>query len=808
MKYLSTGVCTILLVIFIVGLSNPIQLGDSSIPPPGKFFSPAKGFWYNAKSVQWESTIDGPVNLRSTASVKYDNRLVPHIFASNERDLFYLQGYITAKHRLWQMDLSARSAAGRLSEVLGERTLSIDKRSRQMGLGFAAENAIIGWNKDPNVLKNANAYTEGVNDYIANLDPKDYPLEFKLLNYAPEEWSLEKSALVLKAMARTLCGNGPDSRATNTLNLLGEKDFKELFPEHNPKESPIIPQNTSWDYIQRKKVVNEPIAPALTIGYQDHSGYNDQRMLMGSNNWAVAPKKTSDGSTILAGDPHLELTLPSIWFEIQLNAPGINVYGVTISGMQGIIIGFNENIAWSETNVGHDVMDWYEMKWIDDSKNAYSFNGASQPIKYRIEKYLVKGKPEVVDTILYSVWGPVWESEKEDQPDLAMRWLPHDVPEPNEILTFELLNKAKNFDEYRQALSNYIAPAQNFAFASINGDVGITISGRLPLRNDQQGRFVQAGDDFKNEWQDIIPFEHNPFVKNPPRGYISSANQHSTAPDYPYYYTGGSYFENFRGRRVNDVLEKMKDITVEDMKSLHYDSYSIKAEEALPIMLKAVIGKTTLEEHQELLTALQSWDYKYQRKLTAPVLFDLWFNAIYSNIWDDFANNDLPILRPEMWKTVELLESTADSKWYDLSSTDEIESRDDIIMISFLEMVEKYNEVKANKSDYSWQDHRNTRIMHLSSLPAFSRMNIPTDGSRNTLNAVSSTTGPSWRMIVRFNGSVEALGVYPGGQSGNPASPLYDNMIDSWASGEYYPLNFLKNKNDLSETIIMVNELN
>ncbi|MBT8219816.1 MAG: penicillin acylase family protein [Bacteroidia bacterium] len=808
MKNLSTILFSVLLLLFVVGLSSSFQIGNRSIPPIGKFFSPSHGFWQNAKLLNKESDIPNELNLLAPATVKYDNRLVPHIFAQNERDLFYLQGYITAKHRLWQMDLSTRSAAGRISEVLGEFALDLDKRSRKMGLNWAAENAVEGWSKDPEVLSNLEAYRDGINDYTTKLSPKDYPIEFKLLNYAPEEWSLYKSALILKAMARTLCGNGPDSRFSNTLDHLGRADFDQLFPEFNPKQSPIIPENTSWDYIDKKEIVNEPIAPSLSIGYEDHSGFQDNRMLMGSNNWAVAPQKTADASTILAGDPHLELTLPSIWFEMQLNAPGINSYGVSIAGMQAIIIGFNDHIAWSVTNVGHDVMDWYEMKWTDETKSAYYFNGQSQEVEYRIESYMVPGKGIVSDTIRYSVWGPIWEAEEDGDPDLALRWLPHDIPDPMEIKTFELLNKAKDFDEYRKAISNYISPAQNFAFASKNGDIGLTVSGRLPLRNDQQGRFVQAGDDYKNEWQDIIPFEHNPFVQNPERGFISSANQHSTAPDYPYYYTAGGYFEAFRGRRVNDLLETSEDITVEDMKALQNDSYSIKAEEALPVMLAGIDLETLEPSEKEIISTLLSWDYQYEGHLKAPILFELWFNGFYFETWDEFSKLEKPVLRPETWRTIELMEQSPDSKWFDKADTEPIENLSDIIVSSFQNMIKEYQNIASDKETYTWQSHRNTRIMHMGRLPAFSRMQIETDGSRNTLNAVTSTTGPSWRMIVEFDETaVNALGVYPGGQSGNPASPYYDNMIDTWAAGEYFELNFLKDANQISDAILKTNEL-
>lgn len=792
MKIAKLLLSALLLFGFIYIGNNSLALSSATLPPLGKFFNPYAGIWSNARAAADESSIPNNLELSDEVTVKYDDRLVPHIFAKNAKDLYYTQGYITAKHRLWQMDLTARSTAGRLSEVLGPRTLAIDQETRHLGLPFAAENAVKGWTKSTGQTENISAYINGINAYINSLSPKDYPLEFKLLNYEPEEWTTLHSALVLKAMARTLAGRSGDATASNTKAFLGEDVYNELFEEYNPKQSPIIPEGTSWDYITKKEIINEPVAPSLSIGYNDYSPVDKHELLMGSNNWAVSSTKTKTGSTILAGDPHLSLTLPSIWFEMQLHAPDHNTYGVSIAGIHSVVIGFNENIAWSETNVGHDIIDWFEIKWTDESKTSYMLNGQAQAIKERIETYNVKGQEPVIDTIKYAVWGPVFEASENDisDVDLAMRWLAHDEQPASEIGTFENLNRAKNFDEYRAALSTYVSPAQNFVFASKDGDIAITVAGRLPIRGDQQGRFIQAGDDYKNDWPDMIPYEHNPYVKNPTRGFVSSANQHSTAPDYPYYYSGGRYFEDYRGRRVNDRLAEMKDITSKDMKDLHYDSYSILAAEMVPIITSA--GITESNKYDNLQDILRKWDFQYTSDATAPVIFDTFIKHLYKLTWDEFDDTPLPVHRPETWKTVQLMEQQPNSKWFDIKSTDQVESMSNVITAAWDSTQVAYDKLIAKGADLSWNTTRNTSIMHLGRIPAFSRTNIKADGNRGTLNAVTSTTGPSWRMIVEFeNGKVNAQGVYPGGQSGNPGSKHYDDMIDTWSKGAYYPIHFM-----------------
>jgi len=804
MKITKLLISALLLLGFIYFGNNPLALSSATIPPLGKFFNPHSGIWANARAAADETAIPSDLPVNETVTIKYDERLVPHIFANNSHDLYYTQGYITAKHRLWQMDLTARSTAGRLSEVLGERTLEVDKETRQLGLPFAAENAIKGWSKGDTENDNIESYIAGINAYISSLSPKDYPLEFKLLDYAPEEWTMLHSAHVMKAMARTLAGRSGDATASNTKAFLGESAYNDLFEEYNPKQSPIIPAETSWDFITKKEVINEPIAPSLSIGYNDYSPEDKHEMLMGSNNWAVSSSKTKTGSTILAGDPHLSLTLPSIWFEAQLHAPDHNAYGVGIAGLHSIIIGFNENIAWSETNVGHDVIDWFEMKWTDETKTSYLLNGKPQEVVNRIETYKVKGKPSVIDTVKYAVWGPIFEADANDisEVDLAMRWLAHDEQPISEITTFENLNRATNFDEYRSALSTYVSPAQNFVFASKDGDIAITVAGRLPVRADQQGRFVQSGDDYRNDWPDMIPFEHNPYVKNPNRGFVSSANQHSTSPDYPYYYSGGLYFEDYRGRRLNDRLGEMDNITGDDMKALQYDSYSILAAEVVPIITSSK-NQETNSKHESLKDILRGWDFNYTSDALAPVVFDIYRRHIYNLIWDEFQNAPLPIHRPETWKTVQLMEEQPNSKWFDIKSTDRIESMSNVIAVAWDSTAVAFSKLKADNPDLTWNDRRNTKIMHLGRIPAFSRTDITSAGNAGTLNAVTSTTGPSWRMVVEFeNGAVNAQGVYPGGQSGNPGSIYYDNMIDTWAKGEYYPIHFLKDVSDSPSSIL------
>ena len=386
----ATALGLTVLFIFTLSLNNPY---GSSLPPIGPFFNPFSGIWQNAATGSIETMNLKLAGLQEEVKVLFDERQVPHIFANKHEDLFYAQGYVTAKLRLWQMDMSARSAGGRLSEVLGERTLENDRRQRRRGMLWAAERAWEAWEGAPEEKRWVESYSKGVNDYISSLSPSDYPYEYKLLDFAPEPWTPVKSSLFFKNMAQMLSSRNQDLGATNARAFLGEELFDFLYPEHNPKQSPIIPEGTPWDFtpIALKSDTNSGREMQSNVLYP-HEGLPQPPAFLGSNNWAVSGKKTADGYPILANDPHLALSLPSIWFEVQLHTPDFNAYGVSLPGLPGLAIGFNEHYAWGETNVGHDVLDWYRITWSDEEKTRYLLDGSSREVEVRTEKIEVRGR--------------------------------------------------------------------------------------------------------------------------------------------------------------------------------------------------------------------------------------------------------------------------------------------------------------------------------------------------------------------------------------------------------------------------------
>lgn len=781
------------LLLFGIWGANQHQVLGSKLPALGPLMSPYTGFWQQAESTDVLDQIDYSFpQLSDEVEVYFDERMVPHIFASDVVDASFVQGYLTAQHRLWQMDISTRASSGRLAEILGENLLERDRLQRRKGMLWAAENAIKSWKQNPQEWAIITAYAEGVNAYVATLKPADYPIEFKLLGYEPEEWTPLKSALFFKSMAETLCSRNKDIPASNTKSWLGEELFDFLYQEWNPNQSPIIPASVNWDFEPQQSIPRDTITEMLG----QHIPYRTFPLppeFIGSNNWAVAASKTKNGAPILCNDPHLNLTVPAIWYEVQIHIPEYNAYGVSLPGVPGIIIGFNKDIAWGVTNVGQDVMDWYTIEWADEQHNSYVLDGQDKEVDKLVEIINVRGRTEpVLDTVKYTYWGPVVYEEKGNEYDgMAMRWVAHDQPErikPGVLGAFQQLMKASSYDDYYQALQGYESPGQNFVFASKTGDIALTVNGKFPVKQKEQGRFVQKGNTTQNEWQGFIPYEHLPRVKNPERAFVSSANQHSTMPDYPYYYNGG--FDDWRGRLINRRLDSLSNVTIEDMMALQNESYSLKAEEGLPILLSLIDSTDTSLLQAEEVKALRQWDYRFLYDATAPVIFQKWLEKSYEYTFDEMYQRDEEeeVLFPESWRFLYLLKEYPLHDIFDDQGTSEKENARAIVSKALKEVL---GEEKIN-----WGDYQEGKVVHLGRIDAFSEPLPEVNGYADAPNAFKGSNGPSWRMVVELGDEIEAYGVYPGGQSGNPGSSFYNSMVGKWSKGEYYLLQFFEHSDE------------
>ena len=783
MKYFSFFLVLAITAALAVAVSIP--LGE--IPPIAPLLDPNHGFWQNSISEDQLAAEEIDLeNLSAPVEVVYDQNLIPHIFAQNEADLYRAQGYVTAQHRLWQMEFQTMAAAGRISEIVGPIAIELDRMTRRKGLTFGAELGMKYLKEnDRETLALIEAYAEGVNQYISQLEDARLPVEYKILNYRPEPWSAFKSVLLLKYMSDMLVGDR-DLEFTNLRKILGQAKLDKLFPDFPTENDPIIEAERIWDFTPSAVAKPDSISYPGDLIIAEPLPQPEEGT--GSNNWAVAGKKTKNGNPILANDPHLSLNLPSLWYAMQLSTPDHTVKGATLPGALGVISGFNDNIAWGVTNATRDTRDWYRITFQDDSRKSYRYGAEWRQANFRIEEIKVKGQDPFMDTVVYTHYGPVvydrtFKNERQDL-NFALKWTVHEGA--NEQKTFLLMNKARNHNDYNAALDHYAAPAQNFVFASASGDIAMRVQGKFPLKWAGQGKFLMDGADPRLEWQGYIPNGQNASTLNPERGFVSSANQHPTDASYPYYVFDNS-FEQYRNRRLNRKLREMEQATVEDMMALQFDDYNLQASEALPV-LTSLLGtyKSDSPEAEKYLQELKSWDFFADPNQKGQTLYSIWSAETMESVWRELLDSKAPVLRPSSYRTIELMATVPSDSIFDVASLEGLETAQYHVRAGFDSLLVKMAEWEAGEGDYAWANFKKTTIQHLvPNFKSFSASNVYTGGGSGILNATGSRHGASWRMIVELGSEINAFGVYPGGQSGNPGSKFYENFIPIWAAGEY-----------------------
>ncbi len=791
-----------LLLIYL--LDNRWVVGDTPVPAIGRFLDPFHGFWQNIESrtPQGFNAVNLP-HIKDKVTIVFDSLDIPHIFANNDEDLYYAQGYVTAMHRLWQMEFQTHAAAGRVSEITGAGKdsviLNYDRGQRRLGMTYAAENALEALNDDKTARMMIRQYTAGVNAYIKSLEYKNLPFEYKLLNYDPEPWTPLKSALLLKSMAQTLNMGDKDIEMTNALKLYGKDIVDLLYPDRDIHEDPIVSKPGNWKF---KPVLSDSIPMAIPEELvKINNKIPQQDPTTGSNNWAVSGSKTKSGTPILCGDPHLNLNLPSLWYVVQLNAPGVNCMGASLPGTPTVIIGFTDSIAWSVTNAQRDLVDWFKITFQDQKKEKYLLDGNWVDSRKVVEAFRVRDQHVFYDTVVYTRWGPVTYDERfhaeNNLKHYAFRWISHDAS--NEFITFYQLNRARNHTEFSEALDSYASPAQNFVFASASGDIAVRVQGKYPARRKEEGKFVLDGSKSFNGWQAYIPNDQNVMDKNPARGFVSSANQYPVDEQYPYYITG-THFENYRNRRINQVLGELSAITPTDMMKLQNDNYNLRAAESLPYFLQYLDTTTFSAEEKKAYQILKSWDYNNSKESIGASYYEAWWSNFLPLVWDELNQKEISLSRPTSFNTIKLTKEKPDFIFFDIQSTPEKETAPEVIRKSFTFGVEDIEDWIAEHTDSTatdkavpaWADYKDSYLTHLLRLEQMN-IHIRAGGGRDIVNAHSRTHGPSWRMIVSLEKTgPRAWATYPGGQSENPGSAHYTDMLGRWLDGKYFSLHFLK----------------
>ncbi len=812
-------VSVVLAVVFVVLLSVP--LGPA--PPLGGLLNPNGGVWTLADEatypVHQELALRG---LNGTVTVLRDTYGVPHIFASTDHDLFFALGYVHAQDRLWQMDIQYRLAAGRLSEVVGSSRLESDAFMRTIGLERTSAAYLATLPPTDPGLRALTAYSDGVNAWIDQAPASALPLEFRLLGYAPERWTPLRSFTEGALLAYGLSADFSDIQMGLLVDKLGAAAVDELFPVNATYPVPIVPSTRGGGYVVNPEAAEDVLAKAALI----EPFLGGLREGIGSNNWVVAANRSATGRPLLAGDPHLQFQLPAIWYEAQLTGGDYDVYGVTLPGVPAVLIGFNRYIAWSETNTGADVTDFYREFTSPAHPGAYLFKGQWLPFTVVNETIAVKGEAPRVVPVKISVHGPLVTERGED---LAMRWTGNlSVSSIDAALGFM---KAQNWTEFRDALRQWHNPAQNFAFASWGGSaaastIAIRSNGDIPVRNNTLGRVPLNGTgDF--EWTGFLPFDQEPEAVNPSQGFLSSTNQVPAVPPAYTHYLGWLWDPGYRSRRINGLLRGTiaanGTVSFQDMEAFQNDVLDTAAKAFVPYLLNATQGSCAAPTAGDFCNARQelaTWDY---RMTTDSVAATVWHEFIYWYLNDTFGDEwaaanatDLFVPFPDVLEN--LTRNAPSSHWFDNVRTPAVERRDDILQRALVDAVATLDYLHGPLGHtWAWGNVHSRVFPHLAGLAPLSRGPYASPGDEVTLNRgggssattgnVVSATGPSWRMVVDVGRPEASVAVFPGGESGNPVSPHYDDQLALWLVGRYkdieFPYNALLPPGRLESTLVL-----
>ncbi len=784
------------------------------VPPLGQLLSPTTGIWSVVRSAELpkEQSL-GLSGLSAPVDVRFDDRGVPHIFAQTEDDAARALGWVHARDRLFQMEMIQRAVAGTLTELVGARALPLDREARRLAL---AQGALAKWNAVPDtavVRRDVTAYMEGVNAYIEQMRPEDLPLEYRLLGRKPRRFEPQDTYYLLVRMSQTLSFQQGELAYNAVAQLVGEAAADAIYTATAPIQEPIEPVpgrraaqiDARWRLPAPQKPDSTRVAMARAYGQLAQSAIRGEAVV-GSNNWAVSPQRSATGHALLAGDPHLELTLPSIWYEAHLVVDGkVDAYGVTFPLAPIIPIGFNRDMAWTMTNTGNDVVDFYK-EVVDDSTSPkrYMLDGQWTDLTTRVETYRdPSGGTVAVDTFYATHRGPTFRS--------ALGWVSQrwTAREPsNEGNNFRLGMRATGVRDFYSRMESYQTPAQNMLTADREGNIGIRSTGRYPIRpGNVRGDVAVDGSTRASDWSGDQPISWYPQSINPAQGYLASANQQPLDPAVRAGYAGNDWPSPWRAMRINRLLREDSSVTVDDMRRFHTDPRS----ELTPFVMAAMAEAKDAAQSAGTWTADDDAAYAYltsgsQEFLPEngwPVLFAALVTAITNNTWDELVlpGETRRVATPSQMILVMLLRDATNAWWDDRKTGDAVETRDAILLRS---LRDAWRDSKAVHGDdasaWQWRKVRTMNVNHLLRLPGFGRSGLEVHSGPGTLSPseANGTHGASWRFVVELGPDVRGWGTYPGGQSGNPLSSRYADRLEIWRKGELADLRFPRTPADLS----------
>lgn len=730
-------------------------------------------------------------NLTSEVTVIRDNVGTPHIIADNEADLYRATGFLMAQERMWQMDLLRRVTLGRLSEIFGQDYVDTDILLRS--LRYSDKSNQILATASPEIINSLNAFCDGVNQYI-DQNKGNYPLEFFILGYEPEAWEPFHSLNLIGYMAWDLKAGWNEILLDKLAAELDSNLYAELIP-HLERHKTAVFGNNSNPLLSENRLKN--------LNKLEELGLD---VLSGSNNWAVAGTKSVTGMPIVANDMHLAYNIPGIWMQIHQKVAGeVNVSGLILPGQPFIIVGHNDSIAWGMTNTYVDNLDYYEERINPENPNQYEYMGEWKD--FNVSREVIKvGKDSVVEKeFRYNHRGPVVSETKGIKDKvLTIHWVGDE--QSNEIQSIYSVNRANNWEEFKEAFKDFKSISQNIVYGDKKGNIGLYACAGVPVRKRNAPFEVLPGWTDEYDWKGMIPFEELPHEYNPERGYVSSANNKTVGAEYPYH-IGSWYAEPYRIDRIRELLEAKDKLSVEDFKKIHNDSKSKYAER----MIKQCISKLDESEmsgtEKQVFKLLQEWNGDMDKDLIQPTILEFFQYFLVQEtfkdemgleLFDDFTKNG-KLFRISIFNLLE----NENSPWIDNVDTEAKESFVDIVNKAYSKTLTYLEEnFKGDIQKWKWGKLHTLTLEHplatvevLDVIFKLNRGPFPVNGSNHTVAPYSYpllkpsgvSHGASHRHIYSLADWDSTISVIPTGNSGVVSSEFYCDQSKLYVKGMYHP---------------------
>jgi penicillin amidase len=744
--------------------------------------------------------IDG---LESEVEVLRDNYGINHIYANNQEDLFFMQGYLAAVDRLFQFEIWRRQATGTVSEIFGEDELERDIGTRLFKFRGNIKDELNFYHEDGNQI--VTSFVSGINKYIkeVNANHELLPLEFKVLGIKPQEWTNED----VISRHQGLLGNiGDELNIGRAVSLIGEERVKEILWFHPKEPSLELPKNLTYDDLKqdilklynayrrplrfKKEYILDKYRSSNEIANIDFDLFKDDKFSLGSNNWALSSEKSINNSPILANDPHRSLSNPSLRYMAHLIAPGWNVIGGGEPEIPGISIGHNGIGAWGLTVFRTDAEDLYVYELNPRNSNQYYYKGEWRDFKIIKESIPIKDKDDLIVNLFYSIHGPVTFIDSERNKAYAVKNGWSEIGGSPYLASLRM-DQSKNWDEFREASTYFNIPGENMVWADKYGDIGWQAVGIAPIRNTHSGMVPVSGDG-NFEWDGYLPIIEKPNVFNPQRGFISTANQNVTPSSYENWNAiGFDWSDPYRGERIDRILESKQSFDIQEMLKLQVDYYSIPAEQIINL------ANNLIKDNKEYFTLLENWDKKLEKNSIEAGIYIEWQNQIRSEIQDQYIPDEVKdYIEMQLYRVIDILskmENTSRDKLLNETFNNTIVNLKSKFGENSENWVYGQNDYKHVKINHPLENIVNDSIKNIISLNVYPRGGDGyTPGS--TSNSLNQRSGASFRVMIDTNNWDNSFATNSPGQSGNPNSKFYKNLYEDWANDKYFPLLYSKSK--------------